>query len=473
MTVASAVIALYLYNLTAVGVLGPDEPRYVAIGVAMARTGDWITPRLWGTPWFEKPPLVYWLTAIATQLGAGPDLAGRLPIALMSLLFLAIFFVLLRREWGVQAAAAATGILATTAGWLAYSDLCLTDVPVAICFALAALLCLPVLRPEPEVQTWRWLAIGAALGCGVLAKGLVPIALAVPWLWFLRRYWRRWWLVAAGLLVIALPWYSLVYARNGYPFIEEFIIRHHVQRLYSASLQHVQPAYYYIPILLAGLFPWTPALAFLFSRETIRDERRRFLLGTVLFGLLFFSASLNKLPGYVLPLFPLLAVLIGAHFETRLVSRTSRLMFFACAVCIACIPLLAAVLPPSLAGGKLSLRSFGVIDRTTLFYILLPVAIVFLARRAWLAPTLVLALVAGGIFLKTASDPVLEQQMSARGLWRELGSRGQHLCDAGTNRDWIYGLSFYRGDLIGGCAPNDGNLRVRSSGHKQPTVQPQ
>jgi len=73
-------------------VLGPDEPRYVAIGRTMAQTGDWITPRLWGSPWFEKPPLLYWMTAAGTAAGLNSELSGRLPVVLFSLAFLGTMF---------------------------------------------------------------------------------------------------------------------------------------------------------------------------------------------------------------------------------------------------------------------------------------------------------------------------------------------------------------------------------------------
>ena len=75
---------LYFFGLTRTGLLGPDEPRYAAIGRAMATTGDWITPRLWGAPWFEKPALLYWMTAAGFKAGLGVDLAPRLPVALAS-----------------------------------------------------------------------------------------------------------------------------------------------------------------------------------------------------------------------------------------------------------------------------------------------------------------------------------------------------------------------------------------------------
>src|ERR1051326_6326814 len=91
---------LFFFHLTATGMLGPDEPRYAAIGREMARSGDWVTPRLWGESWFEKPALLYWMTGIGFRLGLGPDLAPRLPVAIVSVAFLALFFCLVRRQFG-------------------------------------------------------------------------------------------------------------------------------------------------------------------------------------------------------------------------------------------------------------------------------------------------------------------------------------------------------------------------------------
>src|SRR5215470_1849698 len=94
---------LYFFHLTAAGMLGPDEPRYAAIGREMARSGDWITPRLWGEPWFEKPALLYWMTGIGFRLGLGEDAAPRLPVAIVSAAFLVAFFYVLRRQVGERA----------------------------------------------------------------------------------------------------------------------------------------------------------------------------------------------------------------------------------------------------------------------------------------------------------------------------------------------------------------------------------
>ncbi|HMD50384.1 MAG TPA: glycosyltransferase family 39 protein, partial [Bryobacteraceae bacterium] len=130
---------LYFFGLTRTGLIGPDEARYAAIGRAMAATGDWITPRLWGQPWFEKPALLYWMTAAGFKLGLGPELAPRLPVALASVAFLTYFFVVLRREFGDRAAWYASAILATSAGWLVYSHVAITDLPMSAAFAAAML----------------------------------------------------------------------------------------------------------------------------------------------------------------------------------------------------------------------------------------------------------------------------------------------------------------------------------------------
>jgi 4-amino-4-deoxy-L-arabinose transferase-like glycosyltransferase len=468
LTLALALAALYFYNLNGVGVLSTDEPRYAAIGIAMARTGDFITPRLWGSPWFEKPPLLYWMTAAGALCGFGPEVAARLPVALLSGAFLLTSFFLLKRVFGTQAASVATVLLATSAGWVAYSNLCLTDIPLAVFFSLAMFLSLPLL--DGPAKTWRFLAIGVCLGLAMLAKGLVPLALLLPWAWLLRRHWRRWWLTAVAAAAVALPWYVAVYERNGHVFIEEFFIRHHFERLYSASLQHVQPWYYYLPVLLAGLVPWTPALFLLPRNRAGWDLRRQFLLAIVCWGLLFFSISLNKLPGYLLPILPALFALIGSHYEEKPLARTNWAILLACALLIGQMPLLASFLPDSLARGRFALKSFSGLNRTTFFYVAAPVAVVLLARRAWVAPLLALSVVAAGLYLKAIAYPALDREVSARALWREIQSRSDDICDAGANRDWIYGLSFYRGALVPPCARNDTRMPIRSDGHARPVL---
>src|SRR5579863_6301127 len=197
---------LYFFRIDGTGLVSTDEPRYAAIGREMARSGDWITPRLWGSPWFEKSVLLYWMTGAGFRLGLNEDLAPRLPVALLSVAFLAFFYGWLRREFGERPALYATVILGTSAGWLAYSYVAVTDLPMSVFFSTAMLLGMTWLRTGAR----RWLiAAAASLGLAVLAKSFVPLVLAIPFAWAGRRRMREMLNPAAVLtfLAVAAPWY--------------------------------------------------------------------------------------------------------------------------------------------------------------------------------------------------------------------------------------------------------------------------
>jgi 4-amino-4-deoxy-L-arabinose transferase-like glycosyltransferase len=453
-TVAIAIVSLYLYQLDGFGVYGPDEPRYAAIGRAMAQTGDLVTPKLWGAPWFEKPPLLYWMTAFGTALGLSPDLCGRLPVAVLSLTSLAIWFDLLRREFNWRTAGISITLLATSAWWLAFSGLCVTDLPLAVFFSFAVLLSLPLLRQEPDTRhmALRFGALGACFGVAVLAKGLVPLALGLPFAWFLRRYWRQWWISCVCVAVIACPWYVAVYLRNGFPFIQDFFIKHHFERVYSATLLHVQPPYYYLVVFLAAIFPWTALLGLLVRPGQAWDARRRFLLSVVTWGLVFFSIPLNKLPGYLLPLLPSFFVLLGSAFEHRRLADISRAWLVASGVLIGCIPLLISILPSLLAAGKLTATSLDPLTKTEVVYLAFPIVLALVARRSWAGLLLILCVIPEGLYLKAATFPTIDANVSARSLWRKIVPIADEICDGGTNRDWIFGLSYYRGASFPPCS---------------------
>ena len=462
-TVVSAVLVLYLYHLNGVGMLLPDEPRYTAIGRAMAQTGDWITPRLWGSPWFEKPPFYYWMAALGTWSGLDADLCGRLPTALLSLAFLVFYYLRLRHEFQEEAAATATILLATSAGWLAYSGLGLTDLPLAVFFSSAVLVSMPLIENRGPVKLLI-AAAGIFLGFATLAKGLVPLALAAPFSWFLRKHWRDWWIGAACFLVIAAPWYTLVYQRNGFPFVEEFLIKHHLQRLYSESLQHVQPWYFYLPVLILAMFPWSPLLFVLFNRKAAWDGRSQFLLAIASFGLLFFTISLNKLPGYLLPVMPSVFALVGSRI------RVSRGWLLASAACISLIPVVARILPVALNGSRVSISTLALVNRVDLFFAALPIAVALLARRSWAGMLLALCVVGGALYMKFTVYPVLDQEVSARGLWRTVSANQSRLCDAGLHRNWQYGLAFYRGSPLPVCLGKPGEIRLSQQGNRVPSI---
>jgi 4-amino-4-deoxy-L-arabinose transferase-like glycosyltransferase len=470
-----AVIALYLYQLDGMGVLSTDEPRYLAVGRAMAASHDWVMPVLWGNPWFEKPPLLYWLVALGTSAGLDLELCGRLPVALLSLAFLAGFFELLRREFCFRVAATATLLLACSVGWLAFSSLALTDAPLAICFSLAVLLLLPLIPPErrysPSEVNLRFALAGLGMGLAVLAKGLVPILLLLPAAWYLRHYLRYWWIGFAALLIVAAPWYVAVYLRAGFPFIEELFLKHHLARLYSASIEHVQPPYFYIPVLLGSVFPWTPLLLLPIERRTWAEPRRQYLVVTVAFGFLCFSAILNKLPGYLLPLLPLIFVLIGAWFEDHRHAEIRRGLMIACAALMVVVPWLSGVIPRVLAGQHDALAVFSPTP-TLIAFSLLPLGFAAVAKRSWLAPILIFCSVAAALYLKESLYPVLDRENSARGLWRELAPEIGTVCDAGLHRAWQYQFAFYLGHSLPPCEPGLSRWALSQHGNERPIVSP-
>jgi hypothetical protein len=132
-----------------------------------------------------------------------------------------------------------------------------------------------------------------------------------PWCWRRRSGWAPalagWRGCGPGCAGRAAPWYLLCYLRTGAPFLQKFFWEHHFGRFSSEALQHRQPWWFYLPVLLAGLLPWTPLLALLPRAGLWADRRTRLLAVWAGWGLVFFSLSTNKLPGYVLPLVPAVA----------------------------------------------------------------------------------------------------------------------------------------------------------------------
>jgi len=423
---------LYFFGMTRTGLVGPDEPRYAAIGRAMAATGDWITPRLWGQLWFEKPALLYWMTAAGFKLGLGPDWAPRLPVALISVAFLIYFFVALRREFGDRAAWYSGAILATSAGWLVYSHVAITDLPMSAAFAAAMLL---AAFSEPRALA-SGLSAGALLGLAILAKGLVPLVLFIPALWFLRRRIHDLVLIFAAAALVAAPWYVLVTLRNGTPFLRQFFWKQHFDRFVSGALLHGRPVWFYVPILLAGIFPWIPMLALLFDRKLYRDPRARFLLAWFAWGFVFFSASRNKLPGYLLPLLPAVAALMGIALSE---TARARILLAACGLLFFIAPPLMEVLPQALVNG---------ISHVSLHFTLSGILICSAlaagcaaARRDLAVALVVLGMAAcvGDVIWRVY--PVLDRELSGRPLWLTQGP--SITCVPPTNRSRRDSIRYY------------------------------
>jgi 4-amino-4-deoxy-L-arabinose transferase-like glycosyltransferase len=457
--------ALYFHALTGVGMIDPDEPRYASIGREMAQSGDWITPRLWGNEWFEKPPLLYWLIGLGNKLALPGELAHRLPIAVLSLTFAIFFYWRVRELFGELPARFATAVLATSAGWIAYSHFSVTDLPLSVCFGAAMLL---FLEWRSGGESWLlWLA-GVCLGLAVLAKGLVPLCLALPALWFARDRWRELWKPLLAAAVIALPWYLLCYAANGWLFIDVLFVRQHFGRFADESLKHGQPFWFYLPVLIGFVFPWSPALALIFRRDSFRDVRRQAVVAWAVWTVVFFSLFLNKLPGYILPALPAVSILIGLALAE---VEKAYLALIAGAVLLGLVPLVADVLPIALADG------LSHADLSQLPWKYLIIGAVFAAlifrheystSRAAAIGLLAIGSVAGIAYLKREAFPRLEDQVSARKLWRGIAPRRNEICMGNMERRWRYGLNYYAVKPLPDCLVEDRPFILEQRGGDRP-----
>ncbi len=312
------VLALLVLRLGAVPLVGPDEPRYTRVAVEMHRAGEWVTPTLQGQPWLEKPPLFYWLAGGAFSVLGETEAAARVPSVLATLLLVGATAFLGARLYGSAAGlhagfVAGTCVLTFVYGHAASMDMLLAAT-VTVAVGLAGLHVLGLAGPRAAVVA------AAAAGLATLAKG--PLGLVLPALVLGAhlaatrdvRSLRGLLSIPAvvAFLVVAAPWYVAILADQGSRFVDVFILNHNIERFTSTIHHHAQPVWFYLPVLLAGLFPWSglsvPALVRVDPRGSRPDL---FALLWLVLPLVFFSLAGSKLPGYILPCVPPLAILIG------------------------------------------------------------------------------------------------------------------------------------------------------------------
>jgi len=354
--IAATLLICYFSHLGAIGFVGPDEPRYAWIARAMAETGDWVTPKLYGKPWFEKPPLFYWGAALSFKLFGVSEAAARLPSAISALLATLAMGWLAWRMYGGDTACWLLLLLPTTVGMIGFSHAAATDMPFSAMLTIAMVCAAVVLGLVPEagdsahaeggaspaptadkatLERTPWLALilfGFFLGLAVLAKGPAAIVLCGGAVFFWALFTKRWRdsfrllhpAAIAAFCVTALPWYILCAVRNP-DFLRIFIIEHNFKRFLTPEFQHIQPFWFYAPILLAALLPWVAPVLSTFARgtrvllqRTTFSASAHFFLWWAGFCLLFFTVSRSKLPGYILPSVPAIAILVAHDLHRRL-----------------------------------------------------------------------------------------------------------------------------------------------------------
>jgi 4-amino-4-deoxy-L-arabinose transferase-like glycosyltransferase len=297
----------------------------MAIARAMLQTGDWVTPRLYGQPWFEKPVLYYWAAAAAFRLFGVSEFAARLPSALAALLATAAMAWTALRSYGLDAAWLTLVMLPTTLAALGFARAASPDMLFCALLVAAAVSAAEMLEKKRPGQLGR-LTFGVFLGAATLAKGPAAVLLAggAALLWALvSGQWRAVFrlthpLCVTAFLVVAAPWYMLCAWRNP-QFLRVFIIEHNFSRYFTPVFQHVQPFWFFGPIVLAATIPWTllllplaiAAITRVRANAQWKDSPALFFGSWAIFPVLFFSFSESKLPGYVLPAVPPLILLLA------------------------------------------------------------------------------------------------------------------------------------------------------------------
>jgi 4-amino-4-deoxy-L-arabinose transferase-like glycosyltransferase len=332
--ISRIVLAVLVLAAVAVGIdnmerplANPDEGRYSEISREMAQNGDWITPRLNGIKYFEKPPLQYWASALSFRLFGENEYTARLYVALAGFATIALVGFAARRLWDRDTALASMIALACSPYFMALGGIVTLDMGLTL-WTTATLLCYlgaEHARDRPATQR-RWMLFAwAAMALAVLSKGLVGIvfaAAAVFLVMVVTRDWRalRRLRLVPGLVVflaIAAPWFVAVSMANA-EFAEFFFFHEHLSRFLTTTHRRTEPPWYFLPIVAAGFLPWMFAMPAAIARAWREEGGRAFqplrvvLLWTA-FVVLFFSASGSKLPAYVLPVFPPLALVLGRY----------------------------------------------------------------------------------------------------------------------------------------------------------------
>ncbi|MEW5903261.1 MAG: glycosyltransferase family 39 protein [Pseudomonadota bacterium] len=331
-----AVVVIWFGNLQYRKLIKPDEGRYAEISREMMVSGDWVTPHLNDFKYFEKPPLQYWATAAAYEAFGVQPWTSRLWTALTGLLGILLTIYTGMRLFGREAGWYAGLVLGGGVFYALMSHVNTLDTGVSFFISLGvfSLLLAQQQAAQPLRRNWMLLA-WAALGLAVLSKGLMGLILPGAALFLYSLFnrdlviWTRmhWLGGLAVFLLVTAPWFVLVMRANP-EFFQFFFIHEHVERFLTKVHDRYQPWYYFVPILLFGMLPWTLLMfhTLLGTWQKARAQVRRFsaerfLLVWVVFVYLFFSLSSSKLPSYLLPMFPALALLMGKQMAEMSVRR--------------------------------------------------------------------------------------------------------------------------------------------------------
>lgn len=308
---------ILFFNLGGVPLLDPDEPVYAETAKEMIQFHDFVSPRIYGQFWYDKPPMYYWLTTGAFRLFGTNEFAARFPSALLALICVLYVYSEGSRLFEQRAGMMGALVLATSIEYFYLGKAAVTDITLTLFLTLSLLSFLN--------KRYYWFYIGAALA--TVTKGpvgfLFPGAIVFLYLLATRNFSELGKMkIPAGtllFLVIAMPWYLVMYQLHGSDFIDTFIGFHNITRFTSPEHPEGLLWYYFIPVLILGFLPWTSVMIQAVWKAVFdrREDSRKliFLLIWTGFIFVFFSISRTKLVSYILPMYPPLAMIVGWYLN--------------------------------------------------------------------------------------------------------------------------------------------------------------
>ena len=447
--------------------MGADEPRYAQVAREMLERHNWVTPFLYGHPWLEKPVLYYWQAMLCYKIFGVSDWVARLPSALdATALVVAIYLFFRQFRRGFQLDAAL--ITASTAGIIGLSRSASTDMPLAATFTIALVAWLAWY----EGGRRRWLLVFYFfLALATLAKGPVAVTLAGIIILLFAIAWRNlplvaqtlWWPGVLLFFAAALPWYIAVQRQNP-TFFHSFIFEQNFARFSSNLYHHVQPWWYFVPVLLLAVVPWTFLVIAALAGAVRRWKREpdgedstipadSFFLTWITVVLVFFSASHSKLPAYILPAVPACAMLLADYLQRVIVAGKRPHM----AWLVLHAAMAAGVMGPALLVAYIAVGRPA--TGQALAIAIVVCAVVFVALLITLARrgvrvlrfvTLVPIILGVGFILQRGATYV-DRTQSARPVAQDLAAMETTplpIAVFNATRETEYGLAFYRNQMV-------------------------
>lgn len=352
-------LVLYAAYNAALPITDPVESNYALTAKEMLTAGDWLSPRIYGQYWYDKPVLIYWLIMLSYKMWGVTEFAARLPGAVCGALSVAAAYWFGRRMYDARTGLYSALVLATSLEFWVVAHLVITDMALFL-FSALSMACFYLAWHDAD---WRWATAAYALaGLAVLTKG--PVGLVLPGITviafvIIAGRWRQWqrlylWPGLAVFLLVAGPWYFFMYQAHGRDFVDVFLGVHNYLRATVAEHPKDNVIYYYLVLFPLSLLPWTGTfLQALWRRDFLRRDATLglYLLVWLVAILVFYTAMATKYPTYVFPaLFPA-AIMMGCRLAAAKDRRRTWLWLVVPAV-LWCIGVAAAALRLPQAGGR-------------------------------------------------------------------------------------------------------------------------